>query len=82
MASILQIQEKYTEDNSIKSLEKYVYQPISGTQLNGAGQITIRIENQDAFFYPRRSSLQIEGRLVKAAAEELYDQDLISLTNN
>ena len=82
MASMLQIQEKYTEDNSIKSLEKYVYQPISGTQLNGAGQITIRIENQDAFFHPRRSSLQIEGRLVKAAAAALYDQDLVSLTNN
>ena len=82
MASILQIQEKYAEDNSIKSLEKYVYQPISGTQLNGAGQITIRIENQDAFFYPRRSSIQIEGRLVKAAGDALYDQELISLTNN
>ena len=83
MASMLQIQEKYAEDNSIKSLEKYVYQPISGTQLNGAGQITIRIENQDAFFYPRRSSLQIEGKLVKAAADAVYaDADLISLTNN
>ena len=40
---ILQIQEKYSEDNSIKSLEPYAFQPISGTQLNGAGQITIRI---------------------------------------
>ena len=56
---ILQIQEKYSEDNSIKSLEPYAFQPISGTQLNGAGQITIRIENQDAFFLPRRSWLQI-----------------------
>ena len=81
--SILQIGETYTEDNSIKSLEPYAFQPISGTQLNGAGQITIRIENQDAFFLPRRSWLQIEGKLVKAAAGTAYaNDDLISLTNN
>ena len=80
---ILQIQEKYSEDNSIKSLEPYAFQPISGTQLNGAGQITIRIENQDSFFLPRRSWLQIEGKLVKAAAAAVYaDVDDIALTNN
>ena len=67
MTSILQIQEKYAVDDSIKSQETYAFQPIGGTQCNEAGQITIRIENQDAFFFPRRSWLQIEGKLVKAA---------------
>ena len=66
MDSILHVHEKYAVDDSIKSLETYAYQSITGTQLNAAGQITIRIENQDAFFYPRRSWLQVEGKLVKA----------------
>ena len=80
---ILQIQEKYTEDNSIKSLEPYSFQPISGTQLNGAGQISIRIENQDSFFLPRRSWLQIEGKLVKDAAGAVYgDGDNVAIGNN
>ena len=48
MDSILSIKDNYSDDESIKSLETYAYQPISGTQLNGAGQITIRIENQDS----------------------------------
>ena len=83
MESILQVKENYKEDDSIKSLETYAYQPISGTQLNEAGQITIRIENQDAFFYPRRSWLQFEGKLVKAADESAYvTSKLISLVNN
>ena len=83
MESILQVKENYKEDDSIKSLETYAYQPISGTQLNEAGQITIRIENQDAFFYPRRSWLQIEGKLVKAAGGGAYvTSKLIALVNN
>ena len=82
--TILDVKEKnYEDDDLIKSLETYAYQPISGTQLNGAGQIIIRIENQDAYFYPRRSWLQIEGQLVKNEDGAVYaDTDLISLTNN
>ena len=82
MESILDIKENYTEDDSIKSLETYAYQPISGTQLNGAGQISIRIENQDAFFYPKRSWLQIEGKLIKADNTNYVDADNVSLINN
>ena len=83
MESVLDIQEKYIVDDSIKSLETYAFQPISGTQLNGAGQITIRIENQDSFFLPRRSWLQIEGKLVKDADGSAFAvTDVISLTNN
>lgn len=82
MDSILSIKDNYSDDESIKSLETYAYQPISGTQLNGAGQITIRIENQDAFFYPRRSWLQIEGKLVKETGDVYTDTELITITNN
>ena len=82
MESILEIKDNYKEDDSIKSLETFAYQPISGTQLNDAGQITIRIENQDAYFYPRRSWLQIEGQLVKADGAAFIDNDMISLVNN
>ena len=42
------------------------YQPISGSQLNMSGQITVTIENTDDFFYPRHSWLLVEGNLVKA----------------
>ena len=79
---ILQLKENFTEDDSIKSLETYAYQPISGTQLNGAGQITIRIENQDAFFYPRRSWIQIEGKLVKADGVAYLVTELVAMINN
>ena len=82
MSSILQIQEKYAVDDSIKSQEIYAYQPISGTQYNDAGQITIRIENQDAFFLPRRSWLQIEGKLVKADGSVYVTGNLITIENN
>ena len=57
MESILHIQEKIAVDDSIKSYETYAFQPISGTQNNSAGQITIHIENQDVFFFPRHSWL-------------------------
>ena len=80
---ILNTDENYTVDDSIKSYETYAFQPISGTQLNSAGQIIIRVENQDAFFHPRNSWLQVEGKLVKLAADAVYDvNDKVTLTNN
>ena len=82
MESILDIQQNYSVDDAIKSYEHYAYQPISGTQLNSPGEITIRIENQDAFFYPRKSWLEIEGTLTKAAGTAFADTDVITLVNN
>ena len=83
MESILQIQEKYDVDTSIKSLEYYPFLPITGTQYNSAGQIRINIENQDEFFYPHRSWIEVEGKLVKSANAALYgDAELVTLTNN
>ena len=49
--SILELDEINATDESIKSYEYNEYQPITGTQPNGAGQITIIIENQDQFLH-------------------------------
>ena len=81
--SILQIREKPEVDESIRNYEYTDYQPISGSQLNSSGRITITIENTDDFYHPRHSWLLVEGDLVKVAAEGRYqDNDLITLTNN
>ena len=81
--TILNIQEKPEIDDSIKEYDYVEYQPISGSQLNTSGQITITIENTDDFFYPRHSWLLVEGDLLKAADEQPYgDVDLITLNNN
>jgi len=84
MEDILQIQHgNYTTDDTLKSYEDFAYQPISGTQLNSPGEITIRIENQDAYFHPHKSWLEIEGQLTKtgAAAAAYGDVDVATLTN-
>ena len=58
------------------------YQPITGTQFNSAGQITITIENQDHFLHLHNSYLLIEGNVLKADDTRYADADLIALTNN
>ena len=65
MESILHIQEKPEVDESIKGYEYVEYQPISGSQINMSGQITVTIEDTDDFFYPRHSWLLVKGNLVK-----------------
>ena len=84
MESILNIHERYTVDESIKSPETYAYQPISGTKYNIAGQIVIHIENTDAFFIPSDKWLQIEGKLVKDSdgTTPFATGKNITLTNN
>ena len=83
MASILDIKEKVQTDDSIKSLENGEYQPIIGSQLNTAGQIEITIENTDDFYYPNRSYLVLQGKLLKRADGAVFnDADNVTLTNN
>ena len=79
--SILELHKTNT-DESIKSYEYNEYQPITGTQLNNAGQITIAIENQDQFLHLQNSYLLIEGEVLKADNVRYADADLITLTNN
>ena len=80
--SILELHESNATDESIKSYEYNEYQPITGTQLNSAGQITITIENQDQFLHLQNSYLLIEGEVLKADNARYADADLIPLTNN
>ena len=81
--SILNFQEKYTDNDSIKSYEYNEYQPTSGSNLNIPGNINIHIENQDEFYHPRRSYLLVEGNLVKAAGGAIYAAgDAVALANN
>ena len=74
--SILQLHEGSVVDESIKSYEYDHYQPITGTQLNSAGQITITIENQDQFLQIHNNYILVEGDVLNA------DADLIALINN
>ena len=80
--SILELHETNSIDESIKSYEYDEYQPITGTQLNSAGQITVTIENQDQFLYLHNSYLLIEGDVLRADNTTYADADLIAFTNN
>ena len=80
--SIQKLPETNDTDESIKSYEYDEYQPITGTQLNSARQITITVENQDQFLHLHNSYLLIEGNVLKADNTRYADADLIALTNN
>ena len=80
--SMLELHENNAADESIKSYEYNEYQPITGTQLNSAGQITITTENQDQFVHLHNSYLLIECVVFKADNTRYADADLIALTNN
>ena len=82
-SEILQLYEKPTVDNSIKSYEEILYNPIVGTQLNDAGVITITIENHDEYVHPHRSALLFQGKLVNAKdGSPFVVGDTTNLTNN
>ena len=80
--STLELHETNATDESIKSYEYNEYQPITRTQVNSAGQITIIIENQDQFLHLHNSYLLIEGEVLKADNTRYAGADLIALTNN
>ena len=80
--SILDIHAGNSSDESIKSYEYNDYQPITGSQLNTAGQITITIENQDQFVHLHNSYLIVEGDVLKADNTRYADADMVALTNN
>ena len=69
-------------DESIKSYEYDEYQPVTGTQPNSVGQITITIENQGQFLDLHKNNLLIEGDVSKADNARCADDDLVALTNN
>ena len=75
---------KYTpfqEDNSLLSKKIYTFNPITGTQFNNPGPITITVQNTDSFWLPSESWLEFEGTLGATAGEYTKDS-LISFCNN
>ena len=82
MDSILDIDDVFTEEDSIESYEYTEYLPTSGSNLNIPGTITIHIESQNEFYHPRRCFLLVEGELVQADAKRYTAASDIGLCNN
>ena len=83
MNPILKIGENFVVDESITDYETYAFNPITGTQLNNPGSITITIQNSDNWYHMCNSWLEFEGKLVKAADGIPYEEGaLISFANN
>ena len=82
MNSILKIDEKYEVDESITSNEVYPFYPITGTQLNNPGSITITVQNSDNFYHPSNSWLEFEGVLKKVDGHNYTKTELITFANN
>ena len=81
-ADILRITDPIISDESISEYEHLEYNPISGTNLNDGGDITITIELQDIFTHPSESFLLIEGELLKNDGTRYVDADNITIINN
>ena len=81
MNSILKIDEGYKTDESIANKETYAFYPITGTQLNNPGSVTIHVQNSDNFYLPSESWIEFEGVLKKAAGNYAA-ADLITFANN
>ena len=82
MDTILNIDEKFEEADSIKSYEYSAYLPTSGSNLNTPGTITIHIESQDEFYHPRKSYLLFEGELLKQDGGRYTVGSDVALCNN
>ena len=84
MNSMLEIEEKTQVDDSIQSYKRFAYLPISGTDLNNANPIVIRVENSDNFFRPCDSEIEFEGKVVKAVGGAVYKkaEAVLTLINN
>ena len=82
MDSLLNFQENYIEGDAIKRYEYNEYPPTSGSNLNIPGNINIHIENQDEFYYPRRSYLLVVGNLLKVDGTRYEAANVIALTSN
>ena len=64
-SSILQINEGILTNESTEHYEYHEYSPITGTDLNKAGEIGMVIETQDLFTLPCKSYLVFEGQFNK-----------------
>ena len=83
MNSMLAIEEESQVDDSIQSYKRFAYLPISGTNLNNANPIVIRVENSDNYFRPCDSEIEFEGTVVKSDGSVYKKAEaLLTLINN
>lgn len=62
---ILHVTDKAFLDNSIAYAEKHNHQPYASTTFNNNDEIRIVIQHADIYTLPSKSSLELEGKLVK-----------------
>ena len=67
MNPILKITDNYVVDESITDYETYTFNPITGTQFNNPGSITITIQNSDNWYHMANSWLEFDGQLKKSS---------------
>jgi len=81
-SQILNFTEKPIIDESIQEYQYHEYQPLTGTDLNSAGEIVINIELQDLFSHPSESYLVFKGRLTKNDNTAYANADAVASCNN
>ena len=69
------------KDVSIEEYELQKYDPITGTNLNNNGEISIDIEMQDLFTHPYKSHWVIKGKMMKDGDILYSNGDFTSETN-
>ena len=57
MNPMLEIADESLVDDSIQAYKRFAFLPISGTNLNNANPIVIRVENSDNYFRPSDSEI-------------------------
>ena len=82
IADILKFTDTPIIDKSIEEFKNHEYDPITGTNVNGGGDIRISIESQDVFTHPSESYLIFEGCVTKADGTAYANADEVALTNN
>jgi len=80
---MLDLDEPYDFDDSIKSLKFYKYTPITQADNNATGQISITINQQNTYLLPSKSYISIKGQIRRADNNNAYAaDDEIALINN
>ena len=83
MNSMLAIEQETQVDDSIQAYKRFAYLPISGTNLNNANPIVIRVENSDNYFRPCDSEIEFEGQVLKADGTTYKKAEaILTLINN
>ena len=83
MDPMLAIEEESQFDDSIQSYKRFAYLPLSGTNLNNANPIVIRVENSDNYFRPSDSEIEFQGSVLKSDGAVIKKAEAkLSLINN